>query len=199
MYRTMKKTSLRSILALAALFAAAALRADDYSAYQPRLKAGDMAPDFTAIDPAGHPVKLADFKGKLLVLDFWATWCPDCRASMPHLESIHQSYAGQNVVVYGSCTSDTRAAYEKYVAANKDKYTFLTAHDPIGRDPKEASRLLYGVKAIPTQFLIGPDGRILSVIVGNDPGDTRIERALADAGVKVDPAVFAQGAHAPAS
>jgi peroxiredoxin len=153
----------------------------------PLRKAGEVAPDFTAVTADGRDVKLSDFAGHVIVLDFWATWCGPCQAAMPHFQKAYETFKDQGVVFYGSCTADVKSSYDRWVAANRDKYTFLTAFDPAGRSPDKVSHKLYGVEGIPTQFVIGADGRIVDVIVGYDgPGDHRLEHALAKAGVKVD-------------
>jgi peroxiredoxin len=157
------------------------------------LEAGQMAPDFVTQDLEGNDVRLADFKGQVVVLDFWATWCGPCMKAMPHLEQVHRETKDQGVVVLASCTSDSRQAFERWVRDNRERYTFLTAHDAAERGPERASRTLYGVRGIPTQFVIGRDGRILEVIVGySGEKDVRLQQALAKAGVDIEvPAVAA--------
>jgi flagellar biosynthesis protein len=144
-------------------------------------------------------VKLSDFKGKVVILDFWATWCGPCIASFPHTSQIAKQYKDQDVVVLASGTSDTIAAFKKWIPANAPKYPdILWAFDPNERGSstfdERASNKHYAVVGIPTQFVIGRDGRIVSVIVGNGGAeDARTETALADAGVKVEAAVVAKG------
>ncbi|MDI1336937.1 MAG: redoxin domain-containing protein, partial [Lacunisphaera sp.] len=163
------------------------------------LAAGAVAPDFVMKDLAGKDVKLSDFKGKVVILDFWATWCGPCIGSFPHTAKIAAQYKDQDVVVLASCTSDTRAAFEKWVPANQEKYAaILFAADPNERGSatfdKRASSALYGVVGIPTQFVIGRDGKIVATIVGNGgEGDPRTEGALALAGVKIDEALATRG------
>lgn len=156
------------------------------------LAAGTTAPDFTVDGyETGKPLQLSDFKGKVVVLDFWATWCPPCRASMPHLEKVYQATKNQDVVVLAVCVSDERDAYAKWVPQNKDKYSYTFAYDPSGRDPAKShfSREKYNVSGIPTTYIIDKNGKIVEGIVGYaGESDTHIEKALAKIGVKTDSA-----------
>jgi peroxiredoxin len=157
------------------------------------IKVGAMAPDFTTQDINGKPVKLSDYRGKVVVLDFWATWCGPCIASMPHTQEVAKTYKDQGVVVLGSCTSDTREKFEEWVKANQAKYPdFIFSHDAAERKPERASAKLYGVGGIPQQFIIDREGRIAAAVTGYLKGEVILDGALAKAGIKVDPAIVAQ-------
>ncbi|MBS0662898.1 MAG: redoxin domain-containing protein [Verrucomicrobia bacterium] len=159
------------------------------------LKVGAKAPDFTGIDAAGKPVKLSDYKGKVVILDFWATWCGPCIASMPHTQEVAAHYKDQGVVVLASCTSDSRKAFEGWVKRNQEKFPDLNfSHDPAERSPDRVSHKLYGVGGIPQQFVIDRDGTIVALVTGYLKGEVILEAALAKAGIKVDPALVAKGA-----
>jgi thiol-disulfide isomerase/thioredoxin len=161
----------------------------------PLLQDGAVAPDFVANDLAGKPVKLADFAGKVIVLDFWATWCGPCKAALPHVQQIAAKYKDQGVVVIASCTSDARAAFEQFVRKNQGDYAdVLFAHDPLEKKPERASHELYGVAGIPHQFVIGRDGKVAAQVSGYSEGEVLLDAALAKAGVKVDAAILEQAA-----
>ncbi|HHY85960.1 MAG TPA: TlpA family protein disulfide reductase [Verrucomicrobia bacterium] len=146
---------------------------------------GDVAPDFVTKDLAGKEVRLADYKGKVVVLDFWATWCGPCLSSMPHTQEVAKRFKDKDVVVLAACTSDSQAAFEKWVKENASKYPDIVfTRDPNAEGEDQASRKLYGVTGIPTQFVIDREGKIVASIVGYSPGDKRLEEALGKAGVK---------------
>jgi hypothetical protein len=95
--------------------------------------------------------------------------------------------------VLASCTSDTRDKFEAWVRANRSKYPdFVFSHDPAERGAERVSARLYGVGGIPQQFIIGRDGRIAAAVTGYLPGEVLLDAALAQAGIRVDPAILAQ-------
>lgn len=170
-----------------------AAAAEGPSAPAAPLGAGVIAPDFVTQDPAGKTVRLSDYRGKVVVLDFWAPWCGPCIAAMPHTQEVAAQYRDQGVVVLGSCTSDTRASFERWVKANAAKYPDIKwSHDAAERAPNRASLALYGVRGIPTQYIIDREGRIVDSVLGYMPGEKILDGALAKAGIKVDPAVIAK-------
>lgn len=149
------------------------------------LAVGAAAPDFTANSPDGKAVKLSDLKGKVVILDFWATWCGPCQQSMPHLEKVYQQVKDKNVAVLAVCVWDEKAEYDKWVVAKKGTFSFPTVFDPAGRGDKNIAGGLYGVSGIPTQYVIDKDGKVAAVSVGYDEGDSRLETALAKLGVDI--------------
>jgi len=144
----------------------------DFSAPFPKrvvpalLAAGVQAPDFTANDKGGKPVKLSDYKGKVVVLDFWATWCGPCQMSLPHTNEVAKQFAGKNVVVLAVCVSDTQAAFDGWLPKHPEYASITFAIDPSKRGDPKASGRLYHVSGIPTQFVIGKDGKVLKSFVG---------------------------------
>ncbi len=162
------------------------------------LSAGSVAPDFNSQDLAGKTVKLSDWKDKVVVLDFWATWCGPCMQSLPHTQEVARHYKDQGVVVWASCTSDTRAKFEEWVKTSQTKYADIVfTCDPNERGSatfdERASKKLYGVSGIPTQFIIGRDGKVAAALVGYYADDARLEAGLARAGIKVEAAIVAKG------
>jgi thiol-disulfide isomerase/thioredoxin len=103
-------------------------------------------------DPSGAVVTLADYQGQVVVLDFWASWCPPCRAAMPAIDRLHERFKDKSVKVFGVNIND-----------NKDPVKFM---EEMGVDypllvEGEAAAQHFGVQAIPTFIVIDPEGRVV--------------------------------------
>lgn len=127
-----------------------------------RLKAvaiGEIAPDFSQPDTSGKMVSLSSFRGKYVLLDFWASWCGPCRAESPFLAAAYQKYSNRNFTVIG-LSLDKKADRKLWLnAIVHDKLYWTQLSDGSDVNPVVS---LYGVKGIPQNFLIGPDGKILA-------------------------------------
>jgi peroxiredoxin len=132
---------------------------------------GKIAPAFTLSGLDGNQVNSADFKGSVVVVDFWATWCGPCVASLPQLDEIYKSLKSSGLKVYALDQQEDKPTVQKWVTDNK-----LTIPALLDSDGKVGQA--YGAQAIPETVVIGKDGKIRKVLVGAGPEN---EQALRDA------------------
>jgi peroxiredoxin len=143
----------------------------------PKLKAvalGAMAPVFAEADTSGKVISLASFKGKYVLVDFWASWCGPCRRENPHVVKTFNAFKGKNFTIL-SVSLDRPGAKDKWMAAiHKDGLTWTHVSDLQFWKSKTAD--MYGVRAIPQNFLIDPDGKIIGKnLMGDDLSDKLAE------------------------
>ena len=145
-------------------------------AFQERIVvAGDRAPGFSIRSDSGRTITPTDFGGKLLVLHFWATWCPPCVTEIPSLNQFQKQFANDGVVVLGVSVDQNAKAYQDFV--KRFNVTFQTARDP---DAKISSD--YGTYQYPETYIINREGRVVEKIISNadwtDPDRLNVIKAL---------------------
>ncbi len=129
------------------------------------------APDFTLKDLSGRDVSLMDYEGKVVLLDFWATWCPPCRNSIPELVSLQDRYGDEGLVIIGISLDDPEKADDRFLIAFKERNrinyplvrgagVFRVVEDYFGDEKL----------GIPTMFVIDRDGVVVERHVGFIPG-----------------------------
>jgi peroxiredoxin len=123
------------------------------------VEAGDAAPDFTITTDSGRAISRANFGGKVLVLNFWATWCQPCVEEVPSLSEFQKTFAGSGVVVLGISVDKDEAAYRAFV--KRMNPAFLTA-----RDPQTQINADYGTFKYPETYIINQQGKVVQKIIG---------------------------------
>lgn len=137
------------------------------------------APDFLLNDINGGTVSLNQHKGKVVLLDFWATWCPPCRVSIPELVELNNKYKNKGLVILGISVDDPRKVNDRFLKAFikkfKINYAVLRVNDKVMRD-----YFAYQQMGVPTMFIINREGKIVDMYVGFRPGvlEKAIEKVI---------------------
>ncbi|MCW3805542.1 TlpA disulfide reductase family protein [Plebeiibacterium marinum] len=128
---------------------------------------GKPAPDFTLKDPQGNDISLSSYKGKVVLVDFWASWCRPCRASFPHLMSLYKKYKPMGFEIIGVSNDSNRDKWRK--AIKDDGITWVQTVDEFPEKYRPARvATLYAIPYLPTTFLIDRDGVIIGKVHGED-------------------------------
>lgn len=124
------------------------------------------APDFSLVDQYGKTHKLSDYRGKVVFLNFWATWCPPCKGELPHIEEVYKEYENNNkdVIILGVTAPNLgREGSKEYIMdfLNKQGYTFPVVFDSTGEIMDQ-----YSIEAFPTTFIIDKEGNVNKYVPG---------------------------------
>jgi peroxiredoxin len=134
---------------------------------------GGTAPDFSAKDIAGLDVTLSGLKGKVVLLDFWATWCPPCRVEVPHLIDIQRKFANRNFVLLSISLDRDLQAARKFVADKEMDWVHI-----IDWEAGRAIAEKYAVSYIPSTFVINRQGKIAASQLRGNALKDKIEELL---------------------
>lgn len=165
------------------LVAYAPPQAPPADAEPPLLAVGTPAPDFTLPTADGSKtISLSSLKGQVVLIDFWASWCPPCKEALPHTQKLSDDYKDKGVTVLAVNTADKKADMDAFLKAHPE-YTMTVLFDA---DPSQkVANGAYKVTGIPTFYVIDKDGNIAASYVGYDPdNETKIAAVLAKLGVK---------------
>jgi len=121
--------------------------------------------DFSLTDLNGNKVSLKDYQGKVIMLNFWATWCPPCREEMPSMEEMNREMKGKNFVMLAVNVQEKESTVKSFV--DKFKYTF-----PVIIDEKAEAAARYQIRSIPTTYIIDTKGKIAGAYIGGRDWNT---------------------------
>lgn len=130
------------------------------STSRPSAMIGEPAPDFTLMNMEGEQVSLSDFRGQVVLINFWATWCPPCREEKPTMEKLYERHKDDGLVVLAvNVEENGHQVVSQYLMTNSFSF-------PIVLDPKAVAQSQYGVFRYPESYVIGRDGIVVEKIIG---------------------------------
>jgi peroxiredoxin len=132
----------------------------------------DSRLDFSLPNAMGDSIRLSSMKGKVFLLDFWASWCLPCRFSNKQLVKLYARYKGKGFEILGVSLDDNRNAWKK--AVNKDKITWFQINDPKGFD----AATKWQIEAIPASFLIDKDGNVVAINLEKNELEQKLKELL---------------------
>ncbi len=142
----------------------------DLVVYRP----GTKPPQFSGSTLDARPLSMAELRGKVVVMNFWASWCHECRPEMPALERLHRDYAARGLAIVGINARENAEAIRRY--AKEVGLSF-----PLVLDPDGKINALYGVIGLPATFVVGRDGRAVAFGIGSREWASAPARALLEA------------------
>jgi len=138
-----------------------------------KLKVGDLAPQFTRSDLQGQVFNLRAQRGKIVLIDFWASWCPPCVIEIPHLIALEKEFGARGLRIVGISMDDSAAPTRETMRKAAFNY-------PVVMGDAKFGNLYGGVLGLPLQILVGADGKILTIWSGEVPPAT-LDKAIAAA------------------
>ena len=139
-----------------------------------KVQVGSVAPDFTLPDVDGNPVNLSSFRGKYVLVDFWAAWCPDCRKENPNIVAAWEKYKDKNFAVLGVSLDRNRDQWLAAIEKDGLKWTQVSDLKYWSSD----AAVLYCIRWIPMSFLIDPEGKIVSIGLEGEELHNKLEELL---------------------
>jgi peroxiredoxin len=143
---------------------------------KPGLAIGMQAPDFTLPDPHGKAVTLSSFRGKYVLIDFWASWCAPCRQENRHTVQVYKEYKDKGFEILGVSMDKSEQAWHE--AIQKDGLTWPQVSDL--KEWNSEAGLLYDIQQLPTTFLLDKKGVIIAVDLRGDDLDRQLDKIFSD-------------------
>lgn len=161
----MRKILFLTVFVIGSLFIDKGLLINQDQALAESIQPYKNAPNFTLRDIKGMPFRLSDLKGKVVLLDFWATWCPFCRESIPILKSLYDEYKDKGFEVVGIALEyDGGKALKRFSEGKKINYTILIGSEELVKE--------YSAYGVPTRFIINREGKIVEKFIGFQDKET---------------------------
>ena len=138
------------------------------------VKVGDMAPDFSLPDPSGKKISLSSFRGKYVLVDFWASWCKPCRMENPNVVKAYQQYKNKNFTILGVSLDKKKEAWVEAIQADGLAWNHVS-------DLKfwdSAVVPLFGINGIPTNFLLDPQGKVIAANLRGDALEQKLQEVV---------------------
>jgi cytochrome c biogenesis protein CcmG, thiol:disulfide interchange protein DsbE len=132
---------------------------------------GRQAPNFRLEGLNGPPVRLSDLRGQVVVVNFWASWCAECRVEQPALDATWKRFRDSGVVVVGVDFQDQTADAQDYLAEFGSSY-------PVVRDAESSTALAYGLRGVPETFVVDRSGKVVDRVIGPVDADVLAGRIL---------------------
>lgn len=139
-----------------------------------QVKVDQIAPEISLPGVNDSPVKLSSFKGKVVLIDFWASWCGPCRASIPSVIKLYDKYKAKGFEVFGVSIDSKKKDWLKAIA--QDKITYPQVNDKAGWYSKTTE--VYGVNAIPNTFLLDKTGKIVAIDLEGEQLENKVKALL---------------------
>jgi len=139
-----------------------------------QVKIDQIAPEISLPGVNDSPVKLSSFKGKVVLIDFWASWCGPCRASIPSVIKLYDKYKAKGFEVFGVSIDNKKKDWIKAIA--QDKITYPQVNDKAGWYSKTTE--VYGVNAIPNTFLLDKTGKIVAIDLEGEQLENKVKALL---------------------
>ncbi len=139
-----------------------------------QVRVGGMAPEISLPNVKDSVINLSSFKGKVVLIDFWASWCGPCRAANPKVARLYKKFKDKGFEVFGVSIDESKNAWTK--AIRQDRIKYVQVNDNAGLDSKVTFK--YSVEAIPTSFLLDRTGKIIAIDLEGKELENKISELL---------------------
>ena len=139
-----------------------------------QIKLDQLAPEISLPGVKDKPVTLSSLKGKVVLIDFWASWCGPCRAAIPGVVKLYQKYKDQGFEVFGVSIDSKKTDWIRAIA--QDKITYTQVNDTAGWYSPVAEK--YGVNAIPNTFLLDKSGKVVAINLEDEELENKIKELI---------------------